>query len=398
MQITEQKWRFSERVNHIPKSFIREILKVTSQPEVISFAGGLPNPTCFPVDAIREASLKVLRDDPQNALQYSISQGYLPLREYLSDYYLQKGLSVNPDEILITNGSQQALDLLGKIFIDQGDKVLMERPSYLGAIQAFSAYKPSFIGVDIQADGVNLEEFEHTIKQNDIKLFYSVPTFQNPSGVAYSKEKRLKVAQILNESNTILIEDNPYEEIYFSSENYTPIKKHVGDRGILLGTFSKMVSPGLRIGWVVAQKEVISKLLLTKEAADLHTNQLSQRIVHQFLLDNDLQSHLKFVREVYKKQKDCMITNIKKHFPENVKINNPQGGMFLWIKLPDGFNSRDVLLKSQAEKVVFVPGDIFYVDKIEENSMRLNFSNSSEEEIEVGIARLGKIIKTSSLL
>jgi 2-aminoadipate transaminase len=386
------KWGFSKRMNHIPKSFIREILKVTSQKDVISFAGGLPNPETFPVEGIKKAANDVLSEDGKIALQYSISQGYLPLREYLSKWYLSKGLEISPEEILITNGSQQGLDLIGKVFIDEGDEILLERPSYLGAIQSFSAYLPNFSTVDVNEDGVDLEQFLHLARTKNIKFFYTVPTFQNPSGIAYSLEKRERLAAYAKQHGLLIVEDNPYGEINFTGLEFTPIKKWAGDHGILLGSFSKIISPGMRLGWIAAHKAIIAKVLVAKEASDLHSNHFSQCVVHRYLIDNNIQEHICTIVDKYKQQKDRMIDCIKKYFPADVVCFNPKGGMFIWVTLPERMNSRDILEEAQKRKIVFVPGDIFYIDHGGRNTMRLNFSNSNDEEIEKGISILGEII------
>lgn len=392
MQQNQNELLFSERVKHIPKSFLREILKVTSQTDIISFAGGLPNPEFFPVEAIKAASKKVLENDGRNVLQYAVSEGYYPLRKYIAERYAQKGLEVDPEEILITNGSQQALDLVGKIFIDPGDRILMERPSYLGAIQAFSLYQPAFLGVDLFRDGIDLNEFRKVIRDNAVKLFYTVPNFQNPTGISCAENKREEMAKIILKSNTLLVEDDPYGDINFKEQCIPPVKKLIGKQGILLGSFSKIISPGMRLGWVVAEKRIIEKLLLAKQASDLHSNFLSQRIIYQYLLDNDLDGHITTIREAYRKQKNFMIEMIEKHFPKQIDYNDPEGGMFVWLKLPAKINAFQLLKCAAKEKVVFVPGEIFYVDRAEKNTLRLNFSNSTARQMEKGIEIMGKLL------
>jgi 2-aminoadipate transaminase len=382
---------FADRMNTIPKSFIREILKVTSQPDVISFAGGLPNPLSFPSKEICASALHVLTEDSSSVLQYAVSEGYLPLREYLSKRYIEKGIPVSPEEILITNGSQQGLDLCGKIFLNEGDKVLMEAPSYLGAIQAFSAYQPEFLSVKIQEDGVDTKQLSEMLWEHDIKLFYGIPNFQNPTGISYSDEKRKEVAELLKKTNTIFIEDDPYGEIRFSGEALSPIKKYLPDQTILLGSFSKIVAPGLRMGWVVAKKEFIEKLIIAKQAADLHSNFLSQRILYHLLSNFDIDKHTKRISELYRKQKDYMIDMIQIHFPKEIKYTNPYGGMFIWLTLPDYMDAQEILKESTILKVAFVPGETFFVNEEGKNTIRLNFSNSKKEETEEGIKRLGKL-------
>ena len=385
---------FAERMNHVQKSFIREILKITENPDVISFAGGLPNPDSFPIKEIQQASEKVLADYGSSVLQYSSTEGYLPLREYIAERYYQRfGLSVEADEILITSGSQQALDLIGKIFLNKGDQVVLERPGYLGAIQAFSIFEPEFQSVALNDDGIDLNQLADTLKVHNPKLFYTVPNFHNPSGVTYSAENREKIAELLKQQQTILIEDDPYSELRFIGEDLPPIKKFLGDQSIMLGSFSKIVAPAMRLGWICAQGELMEKLIIAKQAADLHTNYYSQRIVHQFLIDNDLEDHIEKIKQMYKQKRECMVQMIKKYFPKEVKSTQPEGGMFLWVTLPEGMSSLDLFNLAAKENVAFVPGDPFYVNGKNVNTLRLNYTNSSEEMIEEGIKRLAKVIK-----
>ncbi len=380
---------FAERMQHIPRSFIREILKVTAQPDVISFAGGLPNPLSFPTEEIREAALCVLSEDGKNVLQYAVSEGYLPLREYLAKRYSEKGISVQPDEILITNGSQQGLDLCGKVFLNKGDKVLLEAPSYLGAIQAFSAYQPEFLSVPLLEDGVDTTLLSEILWEQDIKLFYGIPNFQNPTGTSYSDEKRKKVAELLKQRSTLFIEDDPYGEIKFSGEPLPPIKKYLPEQTILLGSFSKIIAPGLRMGWVVAKKEFIEKMIVAKQASDLHSNFLSQRIIHRLLTDYDMDWHILKIKNMYKIQKDHMIDMIRKYFPEEIQYTNPEGGMFIWLTLPTYMDAYEILEEASTLKVAFVPGKSFFVNEKGHNTIRLNFSNSQAAETEEGIKKDG---------
>lgn len=385
---------FADRMNHVQKSFIREILKVTENPEVISFAGGLPNPDSFPIKEIQQASEKVLSDYGSSVLQYSSTEGYLPLREYIAErYYKRFGLNVEADEILITNGSQQALDLIGKILLNKGDQVMLERPGYLGAIQAFSIFEPVFQSVALNDDGIDLNQLANVLKTHNPKLFYTVPNFQNPSGVTYSAENREKIAELLKQHQTILIEDDPYSELRFISEDLPPIKKFLGNQSIMLGSFSKIVAPAMRLGWICAQGEIMEKLIVAKQAADLHTNYYSQRIVHQFLTDNDLENHIDKIKQMYKSKRECMVAMIEKYFPKEVKSTQPEGGMFLWVTLPEGISSLDLFDLAAKENVAFVPGDPFYVNGENVNTLRLNYTNSSEEMIEEGIKRLANVIK-----
>jgi 2-aminoadipate transaminase len=385
---------FADRMAKTHKSFIREILKVTVNPEVISFAGGLPNPNTFPVQEIIEASKKVLTEDGEDVLQYSTTEGYLPLRQYIAERYLKrKGLKISPDEILITNGSQQALDLIGKVFLNKGDQIVVERPGYLGTLQAFAVFEPEFEPVPLLEDGIDVDLFEKAVGANKIKLFHAVINFQNPSGVTYSGEKRPQLADICRNSNMVFVEDDPYGELRFMGQDLPSMRSYLQDNIILLGSFSKIVSPGLRLGWICAKKDVMEKIIIAKQASDLHSNYLAQRIVFQYLTDNDIDQHILKIREIYKKQRDLMVSMIEKTFPEEAASTRPEGGMFLWITLPENLSSLDLFELAQKEKVAFVPGKAFYVDGGGNNTLRLNFSNSNERKIEEGIKRLAKVIK-----
>jgi len=385
---------FADRMGIAHKSFIREILKVTGDSNIISFAGGLPNPDFFPASEIAKASAKVLENDGGNVLQYSTTEGYLPLRKYIAQRYFKKnGLKMDPDEILITNGSQQGLDLIGKAFLNKRDKVIMESPGYLGAIQAFSLFEPVFKPVPLLNDGIDINILEKTLTDEQIKLVYTVPTFQNPSGITYSEQKRKDVADILQKHEVIFVEDNPYYDIRFAGEDLPLIRNFLEDNSILLGSFSKIVSPGLRLGWICAKEEIMEKIIIAKQASDLHSNYLSQRIVYQYLSDNEIDKHILKIREAYKRLRDLMVSMITKYFPEEIKYTKPEGGMFLWITLPERISSLDLFNLAIKENIAFVPGSAFYVDGGGNNTLRLNFSNSDEEKIEEGINRLAKVIK-----
>lgn len=386
--------QYAHRMNNIHKSFIREILKVTINPEVISFAGGLPNPKTFPVEGIKRATAKVLETDGENVLQYSTTEGYLPLRQYITErYQRKKGLTISPDEILIISGSQQGLDLLGKVFLNKGDNILLERPGYLGAIQAFSVFEPEFHTVPLLDNGIDTEQLKKTFDEFDIKLFYAVPNFQNPSGISYSGDTRRKTVDVLKKHSAIFIEDDPYGELRFMGEELPSMKNYLEDNVILLGSFSKIVAPGIRIGWIHAKQEIMEQLITVKQASDLHTSYFAQRVLYQYLTDNDIDTHIQEIRQLYKKQRDCMVTAIGRYFPAEVKTTKPEGGMFLWATLPEGLSSLDLFDLAARENVAFVPGNPFYVDVKTINTLRLNYTNSSEEKIEEGIKRLAGVMK-----
>lgn len=392
--------KYSSRMKNIEKSMIREILKLANDKELISFAGGLPNPLSFPVNDINEAASKVLGNCGNSVLQYSTTEGYLPLREFIATRYRKKqGLVVSPDEILITNGAQQALDLLGKVFIDPGDDIIIERPGYLGAIQAFSVYEPNFVEVTLNDDGVDLGSLKKAIHNHtSAKFFYSVPNFQNPSGTTYSLKTRQQASKILNETDVLYVEDNPYGELRFLGEDKPSMKTYLGDKAILIGSFSKIVSPGMRLGWVCAKKEITEQLVLAKQACDLHSNYFAQRVLYQYLIDNNIDEHIETIKKLYKNQRECMVQMIENHFPSEVSFTKPEGGMFLWATLPENLSSLELFDISLKNKVAFVPGVPFYALSPMNNTLRLNYTNTDEQTIEIGIKRLGKTIENMIML
>ncbi|MDR2884670.1 MAG: PLP-dependent aminotransferase family protein [Deferribacteraceae bacterium] len=386
------QYRFSKNIENTPKSFIREILKLTQTPEIISFAGGLPNKKYFPVEEMREATNRVLSTGG-DALQYSTTEGYLPLRQYISDRYKLRGLDIPVDEILIVSGSQQALDLIAKVFIDTDDSIIIEEPSYLGAIQAFTLFRPQFHAVKLEDDGVDTVALEETINRTKAKIFYTTPNFQNPTGLTYSLEKRIKTTDVLKRTETVFVEDDPYGELRFIGEHLPTLKSFAHDNGILLGSFSKVVAPGLRLGWVCANKIIMDKLVTAKQAADLHTNYFAQRVIHQYLTDNSIDTYIKKISDGYKGQRQAMVEALKKEMPAGIKFTEPEGGMFLWVTLPESCKAMDLFHIATKHKVAFVPGEPFYADGRSSNAMRLNYSCSDEETIRIGVKRLADAIK-----
>ncbi|MGE5465493.1 MAG: PLP-dependent aminotransferase family protein [Syntrophothermus sp.] len=383
---------FARRVMDTPRSFIREILGIAIAPGMISFAGGLPNKDLFPVEELREACDKVFSLYAPDVLQYSNTEGLLELREYISRHYAERGVAqISPENILITSGSQQAMDLLAKVFINEGDRVVLEEPSYLGAIQAFSLFRPQFITIPISEAGMDVEELKHAFLQS-VKLMYVVPNFQNPTGISYPEENRRAIAEILRGTKTFLVEDDPYGELRFSGHPNTSFMNLIPEHTILLGTFSKTVVPAFRIGWVVAPKPVIEKLVIAKQAADLHTNSFSQYALYQYLISNDPAKHISRIVKQYGAQKQAMVKAISRHFPESVKYTNPEGGMFLWATLPDNISSLKLFEIAVEDGVCIVPGHPFYIGKHDVSTMRLNFSCMDEAMIEEGIKRLGKAV------
>jgi 2-aminoadipate transaminase len=388
-------YHFASRIEHTPRSFIREILKVTEESGVISFAGGLPNPGLFPVKGLLSAAGDVLSEDGARVLQYATTEGYRPLREYIARFYYERhNIRLSPDNILITNGSQQCLDLVGKVLVNPGGTVAIERPGYLGAIQAFSLYEPSFQGITLAGDGPDLPSLERVIRDYSPAIFYGVPNFQNPSGVTYSERSRIELARIMEGTDTLYIEDDAYGELRFMGNAIPPVYSYMPDQVIMTGSFSKIIAPGLRMGWMAAPGPVFSALVTAKQATDLHSNYLTQRIIHRFLVDNDVNVHINTIRDAYRRQRDIMVKTIEETFPEEVTCTRPEGGMFLWVTLPGPLRAMDLFNRAIREQVAFVPGDPFYTDGGGTNSMRLNFSNSNGEMIVEGITRLSGLIKS----
>jgi len=385
---------FADRINDVPRSFIRDILKVAISQDIISFAGGLPNRELFPVSELKEASAHVFDKHGKEALQYAPSEGYLPLREYISNYYKTfKNLEVDVKNIIITSGSQQGLDLLGKIFLNDHEQILIEEPGYLGAIQAFSMFRPNFLQIPLQSDGPNLDILESILKDNNPRLFYTVPNFQNPSGLSYSLKKRKHIATLLKVKETFIIEDDPYEQLRFRGENIPGFATFIPEKTIMLGTFSKTVVPSFRIGWIVAPEEIMEKLEIAKQAADLHTNYFSQMVLSEYLLNHQPEKHIETIKEVYGNQCKAMVESIKKHFPKEVHFTEPEGGMFLWVTLPEGFSSLKLFEEAIKRNVAFVPGNPFYINKENTPTLRLNFSCVDKKTIDMGIERLGLAIQ-----
>ena len=378
----------------MPRSFIREILKVAAQPDIISFAGGLPHPDLFPVQELKEAFNRLTKDRGAEPLQYGPSEGFGPLREWVCERYRNRsGMEVSPDHVLITTGSQQGLDLVGKVFLDSTDVAAMEKPGYLGAIQAFSFYSKAVTQIPLQDDGPDMEVLESNLREREVKVFYAIPNFQNPSGLSYNLEKRRGVADLCQRYGTVLVEDDPYGELRFEGQDLPNISSFKEGNCILLGTLSKIAAPGLRVGWLVAKGDMLESLLVAKQAADLHTSTLTQQLAWQYLVTNDIDGHIEVLREAYRRQRDCMMRMIRKYFPPGIDVTQPEGGMFLWVTLPDECSSIDMFEKAIGKKVAYVPGTPFYVDGGGQNTMRLNFSNTSETDIEEGIRRLGACLE-----
>ncbi|RKJ53601.1 PLP-dependent aminotransferase family protein [Butyricicoccus sp. 1XD8-22] len=388
--------KYAEKILNTPSSFTRDILKVAGQEDVISFAGGLPNPISFPVEDLQNAINHAIEVHGPKLFQYSATEGYLPLRQYVADKLNkgQEGLDIQPEDILITTGSQQALEMISQVMIDKGDGIVMEEPGYLGAIQAFHLTEPTFHPVTLTDEGLNVAELENTLKNNqNIKFIYTVPNFHNPTGITYTKENRDAIYDVVKNYDVILIEDDPYGDLRWNGEKIPYIGAGRLENSVVLGSFSKIVTPGMRLGYIVTKnKELLNHVITAKQAADLHTNIFSQIVIHEYLEKNDLEAHVSKIIALYESQANAMLEAMAKYFPSSVKFTKPDGGMFIWVTLEEGVSSLDLFYKAMEEKVAFVPGDPFYTSKTNVNTFRLNYTNSSPEVIEEGIKRLGKLL------
>lgn len=386
---------FSERIKGTPSSFIREILKVTQKPEIISFAGGLPNPISFPQEELKISMNRIADKFGAKIYQYSTTMGLDSLRQFIADRYKNLwSMDIDIENIIITTGSQQALDLIGKSFIDEGDKVLVEKPSYLGLLQSFCMYRANFVATKLNEDGLDIDDLKNTIEKHHPKIAYLIPNFQNPTGLTYSKENREKVFEAIKNEDMLLIQDDPYGELRFTDEERLPyIGLNKTDKNIYLGSFSKIVTPGMRLGYIIAHKELIKKLETAKQASDLHSNIFGQYLIADYLQNNDLDKHIEKIKKLYKTQADAMISAMEKYFPTNVKFTYPKGGMFSWVTLEEGKSSLELFNKAIAKNVAFVPGNPFYINQEEDvNTLRLNYTNADIETIEEGIKRLAQAL------
>jgi len=384
------QWQFSERAQQLQSSFIREILKITQRPEIISFAGGLPSPATFPVERMKAAYDKVLTDSGKVALQYGPTDGYAPLREWIANSLSTEGSQILPEQILMTSGSQQALDLLGKVLIDEGSPVLVETPSYLGALQAFSVYRPEFKSVDTDEHGLVPSSLEGIAQ--GARMLYALPNFQNPTGRSLSVERRQELVETCARLGVPLIEDDPYGSLSYKGAPSPKMVAMNPDGVIYMGSFSKVLTPGIRLGYVCAPLPLVRRLELAKQAADLHTAQLTQMVVHEVVKDGFLDQHIPTIRQLYGDQCQVMLDAMQEHFPAGVSWTKPEGGMFIWVTLPQQVDAMKLLEQSLAARVAFVPGAPFYANNPATNTLRLSFVTVPPERIREGIAVLGKLI------
>lgn len=389
--------RFAARTAHMKRSTIREILKLTAQPDVISFAGGLPAPEFFPVERVKQAADLALSEMGQAALQYSTSEGMPELRAMIAERLSTNDLTVTPDNILMTTGSQQGLDLVGRVLVDEGDRVIVENPTYLGMLMAWRPYNPRYLPVPTDGEGMRLDALEPLLRENP-KIMYVVPNFQNPGGNTLTLERRRELVRLLAEYDMPMVEDNPYGELRYSGDPVPSIMSLDADdiengHVIYVGTFSKVLTPGLRIGWVAASSTVIDKLVQAKQSADLHTSTLDQFITYEVARDGFLDQHIQHLRDVYRQRRDVMLAAMERYFPPEVTWSKPEGGLFLLVTAPPEVNTTDLLAEAVKRKVAFVPGADFHIDGSGTNTFRLNFSNAQPEMIEAGIQRLGALLK-----
>lgn len=391
-------YNFSEKVSNLQASAIREILKFTSDPEVISFAAGNPAPEAFPVDDIKRISNEILNKNPILALQYSLTEGYTPLRNVLKERMLKEGnFDSDKDELIITSGAQQSNELCAKVLCDEGDTIICEAPSFIGSLNAFKSYNVNLVGIELEEDGINLEKLEEAIKTNqNTKLIYLIPNFQNPTGRTMSLEKRKRVYELAEKYDIFILEDNPYGDIRFAGEHIQSIKSMDTDgRVIYSGTFSKVLAPGIRVGYCSAPKEIISKIVVCKQVSDVHTNIWAQVLAERFLSTCDMENHLRQIRKIYKHKCELMLSEIKKNFSDKIKYTVPEGGLFIWCTLPEGYDMMSFCKRAVEEyKVAVVPGTAFTVNETDKTtSFRLNFSTPTDDEIIKGCELIGKLSK-----
>jgi 2-aminoadipate transaminase len=395
-------YRYAQRTQRMMGSAIRELLKFTESPDVISFAGGLPAPDVFPIKEFKEACIRVLEENGPQSLQYGTTDGYVPLREMIARHSARYGIDVTADNILITSGSQQALDLIGKIFINRGDRILVESPTYLGALQAWNAYGAEYIAIPSDENGMITDELDKALRCGP-KFIYVLPNFQNPTGVTMSLDRRKKLVELADRYGVPIIEDDPYGQLRFEGEHLPAVEVldsriraangWYSGNVIYLSTFSKLLAPGLRLAWVIAPPEVITKLVQAKQGADLHTSTFNQMVAYEVAHKGFLDKHVITIRQVYQERRNVMLDALTEHMPECVRWTRPQGGLFLWATLPENLDTSELLIEAVKEKVAFVPGGSFHPCGGGKNTMRLNFSYSKPELINEGIARLGKVIK-----
>lgn len=388
--------KYAERAKAMRASEIRELLKLTQQPDIISFAGGLPSPQSFPTEDIAEVTHLVMATDAESALQYGTTEGLDGLREYCALRSKEEGIDASIDNVVIISGSQQGLDITSKILLDRGDKVIVEAPSYLGGLGAIRAYEPDLISVRMDDDGLIIEELEEILRKmgKPPKLLYTVPTFQNPAGVTLPEKRRKRLVDLASEYDFVIMEDNPYGDLRYSGEPVRAVKAFDGEgRVVYLSTFSKIFSPGMRLAWIIGDEKFIREFVVAKQSTDLCTNSFVQRILYEYCRRDLFTDHIKKIRAMYKEKRDVMLKSMEKYFPEGCSWTKPDGGLFLWARVPEYINTKDMIGEAIKERVAYVHGAAFFVDGSGTNTMRLSFSHPPNDKIEEGIKRLGRVIE-----
>lgn len=392
-KIQPDKWKIADHVVKLETSIIREILKISSQPGVISFAGGLPAPELFPLEILKDLSAQVIDKYNFMCCQYSLSMGVKELREWIADYTTKQGMPTEIDNILITCGSQQGIELLARVFIEPGDYILTENPTYVGALQAFNYYRARYATVEMDSDGMLIDQVEEKINKYKPKLIYTISNFQNPTGITMSEARRVELVKIATKYNIPLIDDNPYGELRFAGKPVPELKSYGGDQVVTLKTFSKIIAPGFRIAWMNATKSINRQFEKVKQCTDLHTNAFSQYLLYEFVNQGFLEPHIEKIKADYRKKRELMLKVLEGTFPEGVSWTKPEGGLFLWLELPKHISAKELLPKAIELKVAYVYGQPFFPGGEGENTMRLNFSNATLEGIEQGIKRLARLLK-----
>jgi 2-aminoadipate transaminase len=392
-----QNYSFARRTKRMRASIIREILKVSSKPGIISFAGGLPAPETFPLKKFEQAMIEALRKDGTKALQYMVTEGHRPLKQYLCDWLKKQGIYGTPDQMLMTHGSQQALELLGKIFINPGDSILVEDPTYLGAIQSFNTFETKYVTVPMDEHGMRTDDLEQALKRNPkVRFIYVVPTFHNPAGSTMTLERRKALVKLAHKYGIPILEDDPYGLLRFKGKPLPSLYSLAKGKGVVyMSTFSKLLSPGIRLGYVLAEKKIIDQLVLAKQPTDLQTNTLIQYAVYHYCKHGHLEKHLPFIIKDYAHRANVMASALRRYFPPEVSFTEPEGGMFFWCTLPKGTKAKDVFKKAIRQGVAFVDGSVFFANGGGENTMRLNFTNCTDQAIRTGIEKLGRVIANS---
>ena len=391
-------YTFSDRVNTLKPSAIREIFKYAADPEVVSLSAGNPAPDAFPAEAVAEISAKLLKENPVLALQYGLTEGYVPLRDALKKYMVEKyNVNMEGNDLIITSGAQQVMDLVTKSLVNEGDVVITEAPSFIGSLNTFRSYNAKLVGVKMDDDGMNMDELEKALKENEnIRFIYTIPNFQNPSGVTMSLPKRKKMYELAKEYNVLILEDNPYGELRYKGEDLPNIKSFDTD-GIVIyaGSFSKVISPGMRVGWCMAPNEIIQKMVVCKQGEDVHTNMWSQVVCHEFMTKYDFESHLEMLRNLYREKLEYTMNLLKENLSDKITYGDVEGGLFIWCTLPEDVDMNKFCLELVQNKVCVVPGNAFLTDEKEiSHNFRINFSTPSNQQLKKGIEILGRISKT----